>query len=84
MVKTFTSKDIRKEVSTKKGHFLKPKCVITGKTEDAGFPLQVDHIVECQAVAVCLNLLREKYGTPKTKKVVEIVKDQWINSELFL
>ena len=85
MVKTFTSKDIRKEVSTKKDHFIKPKCVITGKTEDAGFPLQVDHIVECQAVAVCINLLIEaKFSEDETDKLVHVIREHWINSELFL
>ena len=85
MGKEYTSKDLRKDVSTKKDHFVKPKCAITHKTEITA-PLQVDHIVECQAVAVCLNLLRDSklFSTKKIDELVQLVKDEWINSELFL
>ena len=80
---TYDGEDLRKDVS-KKIKYLTPNCVITGKTEKTA-SLQVDHIVECQAVAVCINLLIEaKFSEDETDKLVHVIREHWINSELFL
>ena len=82
MVKEYDGEDLRKPVSTQKKHFLKPKCAVTGKTEITA-PLQVDHIVECQAVAVCINLLQQQFSAKKTADLAEVIREHWINSEFF-
>ena len=83
MVKEYDGEDVRKPVSIQK-HNLKQKCAVTGKTEKTA-ALQVDHIVECQAVAVCINLLIEaKFSEDETDKLVHVIREHWINSELFL
>ena len=82
MVKQYISDDLRKEVSKKKKHFPIKKCAITKKTEDTD-SLQVDHIVECQAVAVCINLLKEKYPD-NYDSLVKIIKEEWMNGLIIL
>ena len=82
MVKKYISDDLRKELSSKKKYFLEKKCSITTKTEDTS-SLQVDHIVECQAVAVCINLLKEKYPD-NYDPLVKIIKDEWMNGKFAL
>ena len=76
------AEDLRKKVSHKKdklGDII--ECIVTGQQ----YNLQVDHIVECQAVAVCINLLKSELGMKKDKcdQLVEIIKDEWINGLVF-
>ena len=72
----YTSDHLRKDVSSKKSLFAVKKCAITKKTNA---PLQVAHIVECQAVAVCINLLKEEHPD-NYDPLVEVIKEEWMNS----